>query len=509
MQSLETSSPPPAWDALDDAPPALEENPRRVNTLIVVKRTEQEFNEWAATEEGFLTLFGRFDDGEIKFEPYQLAFLASQAPYRCVEKGRQVGYSWVFACESLARSHLRDQHNSIFVSYNLADAKEKISYCQQLHEDLPLEFQKKRIVDSKLELAFQSNNAKARISRIISNPSKAPRGKKGDIYLDELAHCANDRDIYKGSTALILRAKNAQLTVCSSPLGRRGMFWEIARQEIRPYKTYWRQSVPWWISGHLCKDIKLASRLAPSMATADRIARFGKKRIRDQFDSLMLEDFQQEFEVFYSDETMTFYPFELIIPCTDPELELCEDFAAVAREARGRLVAGFDVGRKRDLSELVIFDEREHETVMLYRKSFEKTPFADQKDHLRAMLFMLSIARLSIDNNGIGMNLAEDLRAEFGSVVVTETFSTITKEVWATDFKINLQKKRIRLVRDRELVAQIHSIKKAVTPAGRVTFESEGQGKGHADLFWACAIATRKERGEQGGTLGVGFRVIG
>ena len=79
----------------------------------IVKRGEDEFKEWLATEAGFLEVIGSFDDAAIKMEPYQLSFLQTPARYRCVEKSRQVGYSWVFACESMARSHLHDTHNSI------------------------------------------------------------------------------------------------------------------------------------------------------------------------------------------------------------------------------------------------------------------------------------------------------------------------------------------------------------------------------------------------------------
>jgi phage FluMu gp28-like protein len=468
--------------------------------LIVVKRDEDEFADWVATETGFMAAFGSFGDEPINFEDYQLAFMQSTAAYRSVEKSRQVGFSWVFAIESTARSHLRDQHTSIFVSYNLADAKEKIAYCQQLHEELPLEYQKKRVVDSKLELAFQSNTGKRRISRIISNPSKAPRGKKGDIYLDELAHCVNDRDIYKGSTALIIRSRG-QLTVCSSPLGRRGVFWEIARQELRPYSAYWRQSVPWWLCSFMCKDVPGAARAgaAGKMPTAERVARFGTKAIKDQFDSLLLEDFQEEYECVYSDETLTFYPYELILPCTDAELELCEDYADVGKVAKGRLIAGFDVGRKRDLSELHLAEELPSgELVTRLMKTFERTPFADQEQDLKAMLTILPIARLSIDQNGIGMMLAENLSRDYPEVVVPEDFTMANKEVWCTDLKIRMQRKLVRTVRNRDFVAQIHSIKKSVTPGGKVSFDSERDTKqGHADKFWAWALAARKERGEQ------------
>lgn len=479
--------------------------------LIVVKRNEQEIADWVATEVGFMSTFARFGDEDLKLEPYQIRFMTAPENYRCVEKSRQIGYSWLFAVESVARTHLRDQHNSIFVSYNLADAKEKIAYCQQLHEELPLEYQKKRIVDSKLELAFQSNASHRRISRIISSPSKAPRGKKGDIYLDELAHCANDRDIYKGSTALILRAAS-QLTVCSSPMGRRGVFWEIARQEIKPYPAFWRQSVPWWLCSFMCKDVLRASREAPSMPTEERVAKFGTKAIKEQFASLLLEDFQQEFECVYSDESMTYYPYELIIPNTDPDLELCEDLADVRERLKGgRIVAGFDVGRKRDLSEFSIWEESDSDVLTChYWRSFDRAEFRDQEAELTAALSILPIARLSIDSNGIGMNLAENLSREWPDVVIAEDFTGPNKERWCTDFKIRLQRRQLRMPRNRDLIAQIHSIKKSVTPAGRVTFDAERDSKGgHADKFWSAALAARKERGEVRGEGKVSARVIG
>jgi phage FluMu gp28-like protein len=487
--------------------------PHSSGPLIVVKRDEQEFEDWAATEIGFLTSFGSYQDAQLDFEPYQIHFLKSSANYRCIEKSRQVGYSWVFACEATARSHLRDAYTAVFVSYNLADAKEKIAYCQQLHEDLPLEYQKKKVVDSKLEIAFQSNGGNRRVSRIISNPSKAPRGKKGDIYLDELAHCANDREIYKGSTALILRSAG-QLTVCSSPLGRRGVFWEIARQEIRPYRAYKRQRVPWWLCSFFCTDVRRAALEAPKLTTEERVRRYGKPGIIEQFESLLLEDFQQEFEVVYSDETLTFFPYPLIMPCTDAELELATDFAELEK-CKGRLLAGFDVGRKRDLSELAIFEEvRRGEKVVLecrMLKEYDRVAFRDQEADLRLMLSTLPVVRLSIDNNGIGMNLAENLRADFPQVVA-EDFTTTTKERWCTDFKIGLQRREIILPRERSLIAQIHSIKKNVTAGGRVTFDTEKDSstKGHADKFWACALAVQKERGELlQGPGGVRVRIIG
>ena len=56
-----------------------------------------------------------------------------------------------------------------------------------------------------------------------------------------------------------------------------------------------------------------------------------------------------------------------------------------------------------------------------------------------------------------------------------------------------------------------HSIKRRGLPSGKVTFDAERTGRGgHADRFWAIALACQKERGP-GPVRGVeiGARVLG
>jgi hypothetical protein len=67
------------------------------------------------------------------------------------------------------------------------------------------------------------------------------------------------------------------------------------------------------------------------------------------------------------------------------------------------------------------------------------------------------------------------------------------------------------LPRNRELVSQIHSIKKRVLGSGKVAFDAERTARGgHADKFWAIALACQKERGPGRGTVTeIGVRVLG
>jgi hypothetical protein len=251
-------------------------------------------------------------------------------------------------------------------------------------------------------------------------------------------------------------------------------------------------------------------RLSIEATVHKMVERFGRPTLIEQFDSLPIEDFQQEFEGKFVDETYSFFPYELILPCTNDELVLYDEPTSV-RAPEGRIVAGFDVGRTRDRSELAVFEEIEGRFTARMLRSFEGTPFAEQEAELRRLLGTLPVARLSIDRSGIGMNLAENLSRDFPQVV-GENFTNEAKERWATDFKILLQRKDVVLPKDRQLVAQIHSIKRRLTPTGKPSFEPEREeiGKGHADRFWSVALACQKERGPLPGALPeVHVRVIG
>jgi phage FluMu gp28-like protein len=176
---------------------------------------------------------------------------------------------------------------------------------------------------------------------------------------------------------------------------------------------------------------------------------------------------------------------------------------------QGRIVVGFDVGRTRDRSELAVFEEIEGRFTCRMLRSFDAVPFAEQEAELRRVLEVLPVARLSIDRSGIGMNLAENLSLDFPQVV-GENFTNESKERWATDFKILLQRRDIIMPRNRELVGQIHAIKRRVLPSGKVSFDAERNAKGHADKFWAVVLACQKERqAERPRTGEIGVRVVG
>lgn len=485
---------------------------------IIVKRDEDDLLNWLGTEEGFLSLVS-FEGETVEWEGYQLGFLRSKGKYRWCNKSRQIGFTFVMAGEALARAHIRDGYTANFVSYNRDAAKEIITYVREFYESLPLSFQKKLVRESLTELVFESNSGKrTKQSRIISHPSKAPRGKRGDIYLDEFAHYAHDREVYKGATAVISRVKGAQLAACSTPLGARGLFWEIDQQKLRPYKKHLRQRVPWWLCVAFCHDIGTAVVEAPKMETAERVERFGTEAIKDQFDGLPLDDFQQEFETLYVDETVSYYPYSLLVPLQDSELVVAKDVDdlgydkyAPVKLGTGRLTAGFDIGRRGDTSELTAVEWVKEKGVLRLSKTFDRVAYDDQEGYLRMMMNTLPIERLSIDSTGHGAHLAENLSADYEDVVEECVFTNKAKAVWAVNFKLLAQRKKLVIPADRVLLSQIHSVQRTVLPSGAVRYEGRGnasEGKHHADKFWALALAVRGDDQQDNHDHDVGVEML-
>ena len=458
---------------------------------IHTRRSEGDLGPFA-NEAHFAETFLRHAEHPLRLEAYQRRFLADRAKYRWVIKARQVGYSFLFAVEALVRCHIRRNFTAILVSYNLQDAVEKIKIARDLYEEMGGPFRKRLVNDSKTELVFESINSGRRgRSRIVSVPSKAPRGKHGTVYLDELAHYQDAKAVYSGTTATIMRS-GGQLSAASTPLGRRGVFWEVASREGGRFGHYSRQFVPWWACRYLSRDTRRAVIEAPHLSTEERVARFGSEVLRTQLESLERLQFQQELECSFVAERASFYPYDLVLGCMSDDVVLADDWTDVPKP-EGRLVAGFDVGRMRDRSELALFEQQGDRLVCRALRRFEQMPFAAQEAELRRLLDVLPIARLSLDSGGIGMHLAENLCRDYPQVVA-ETFSTESKERWATDFKIALQRRDVDLPLDRELLSEIHSIERRQNASGRLSFDAPGTVQGHADRFWAIALACQKER---------------
>lgn len=179
---------------------------------------------------------------------------------------------------------------------------------------------------------------------------------------------------------------------------------------------------------------------------------------------------------------------EWILNCQDDStLWTPEELAA----RKGDLYVGIDIGRSRDLTVIWTLELMKdghawtREVVTL-----EKMPFSRQKEEIRKRINRNVIA-VRIDKGGIGMQLAEELEEEYGRYTVEGVQLTSGRQgQLALRVREYFQGARIHIPRSAVLRQDLQQVNEVSTSAGGVPMiETDRTGIGHADRFWACALA--------------------
>lgn len=499
---------------------------------------QEAYRNYMSTNLGFIqevtsTLNGEGEYAPTRFNPIQGYLMNSTAAFLWAVKSRQFGFSFVIAAQSLAKAMLKRKHTSIFVSYNEEESKEKIVYARELYESMPRKWKlaRKLKYDNKNSLVFEKSGQNSTETRILSYPQRIIRGKGGelDIRLDEAAHCIHIRKIYTSAGPALSRASNSTLWMGSSPAGKGGLFYEVGINQDNDYGPFSRVNIPWWTVPEFCTDVETAYKHAWDMHTDERVAAFASERLRLLRKTSTIDEFQQEFECEYLDEHYSYFPWDLINGCVpivqiaDEELtehsapgdELKEVdtaragvgidhykdfeqfmFAVNSGMIEGPFLGGFDVGRTNDASEISYVSENPDTRQQILRCNIELkgVPFREQKAIVLDQFERLGrrLVKFGVDNNGIGMNIAEDLEALSYDCVVKLNFNNNAwKEEACRRFKFRMeQKDAIVFPTDRRILNQIHAIKRTLLPSGAWRFDVEANEKHHGDKFWSVLAAS-------------------
>lgn len=454
-----------------------------------------------------------------KWERFQLRFLNNQSRLSIDVKARQIAWSFTAAVDAMIDAYLNPDTPHIFVSINKEEASEKIRYAMACHEawrTVPGYPPPPRIVrQNTFEIELENG------SRLLSHPCRPPRGKaRTRIYLDEMAHYHDSlsKAIYTAALPATVKG-DGYIRIGSSPLGASGLFWDIVTQSTRSFPGYVRSFIPWWEVAYLCQDTGKASEIA-RLPTAERVTRYGTAVLVELFHNMFLEDFMQEFECNWVDESVAWISWETIKKCQDgfgngvflksnsldSARKLIDQIKNEQRHGRIEpvLVGGLDIGRTHDRTELIILGKTTTGQLPLRANvTFHQAEYDDQRDVLLEIINELPFTQVLIDRNGIGANLAESLQRMTRRRAQGVDFTNPNKELWAIEARIQAERGNVPLPLDREIAYQIHSIKKCVTAAKNNVFDAVRNEQGHADKFWAWALAVwaGAEHREKGGGI--------
>ncbi len=180
----------------------------------------------------------------------------------------------------------------------------------------------------------------------------------------------NDREVYRGSTALILRSQRSAHRLQHAARASRHLLGDRQRgaAEVPAPQAAIRAvvAVPLLLRG---RDRGSEARAVHAHRGARRPVRTPDAR-RSSSTRCRSRTSSRSSRARFVDESYSFYPYELILPCTSEEL-VAADESPTSRSPEGRLVAGFDVGRTRDRSELAVFEESEGRFICRLLRRFE------------------------------------------------------------------------------------------------------------------------------------------
>ena len=493
----------------------------------------------------------------IRLLPYQRRWVEDRSPLKMVVKARQIGYSFAATLQALLRC-LERKTTWIFLSKGERQSK-------LLMEKVQEHIQSCGIVAQAFESSFFEGASQKQLEvrlpngsviyGLPSNPDTA-RGYSGNVTLDEFAFHADAAKIYSALFPTITRGY--ALEVISTPNGQQGKFYELAksahlvdplglttsgaggaqtsqgsRRLRHPDKLEW--------SGHWC-DVYEAVRQG---------LKINIELLRAGCDDE--STFQQEFCCQFVSTAENFFSPDLLAACLSAEARTdtpahqlasgrgaekqglgtrewglgkrtssAPDFQSLSPDSLFFL--GIDIGRQHDRTVFwldEVFAVRggiagadstpapaEQQAVARLVRTLDRAPFAEQLECARELLRLERqdgqplVRRAAIDATGIGAMLAETLAEEFGPRVEPVTFTAAVKENLAYRTKRRMEKQLSLLPDTREVRRAFSAVKRVVTPSGNLRFDAVRTAAGHADEFWAKALADLAADSEPASTAG-------
>lgn len=160
----------------------------------------------------------------------------------------------------------------------------------------------------------------------------------------------------------------------------------------------------------------------------------------------------------------------------------------VPKGLRPDLYVGIDVGRTRDLT--VVWTWQRVGDVFWCRdlRTLERATFRQQKEEIRARLGR-RVVRAAIDKGGIGYQLAEELESEFRGIVEGVAMTAGVQGRLALRMAVSFGERRIRIPSDPDLRCDLRLVRRPRVVGGVDRIETLRADVGHADRFWAAALA--------------------
>lgn len=410
-----------------------------------------------------------------------------------MEKSRQIGMSWTAAYGLLRDQALGNARLDAWVSSRdetqarlfLDDC---ISFANILHiaaQDLG-----QQILDNKQRacaFVLEFSNGR-RIHSLSSNPD-AQAGKRGTRLLDEFALHPDAEKLYNIAYPGI--TWGGRMEIISTHRGAHHLFNKLV-EEAR------HGGNPKGISLHRVTlqdalEQGFLKKLKTKLPTDDARQRMDEAEYFDFIRASCVDEeaFLQEYMCRPADDRSAFLDDSMIAACSFGDNDSWQWHSIPKQLAPdSELFIGVDIARTQDLSVIWLLEKTGSVLITRMIKTFQNTPFSEQESALYELLEHPRTRRVCIDQSGLGRQFAERATQRYGEGRVQGlTFTAALKEQLAFPLRTAFENRTLRIPSTKAVRADLRAVRKDTTHSGNLRISAERTRHGHADRFWALALA--------------------
>lgn len=412
----------------------------------------------------------------INFHPYQRAWINDQSRFKIGMFARQTGKTFTSCGEIVddcIQAEIRGGRTRwVILSRGERQAKEAMDeaikpFCKAfyiIYKDLlkgkarPEFYEAEFLGDSgavykSLEVVFPNGS---RITALPANPDTA-RGFSANVFLDEFAFHQDSRKIWAALFPVISKP-GLKLRITSTPNGKGNKFYEL-----------WTAQNSNWSKHRV--DIYEAVRQGLPRDIEELKAGAGDE-------DLWLQEYLLEF----LDEASAWLTYDLIMGCEDAEAGNPDNYQG------GPCFIGNDIARRNDLWVAWVWEKVGDVFWTREIVTLKNAPFSQHDAEMDRIMNRYRVARLAMDQTGMGEKPVEDAKRRYGSTLVEGVLMSASRKLTvATSAKQSFEDRKARIPEgDPVLRADLHKTKKVVGPTGAPRLAADRDEAGHADRAWAA-----------------------
>ncbi len=438
----------------------------------------------------------------INFLPYQRAWLQDQSRFKigmftrrggktfgasgeiiddCIQAemdGRRTRWTILSRSESTAREAMDDALKPMTKAYYaVLSGLSKRGQPEFSEEDFHVPAHKREIIQGDQihhvhveEASYKAQEVRfpggSRVTAISASPDAA-RGFGGNMLFDEFAFHADSRRIW-GSAFPVAARGGHKIRVISTPNGKGNKFYELMTSEGGQ-----------WSKHHV--DIYEAVKQGLDV-NIDEL----REGMADQ------DAWMQEFELQWLDAASSWLDYDLISSCEDASCGKPSEYQG------GSVYVGVDIAARNDLFVIWVAEDVGGQLVTREIIARKRITFAEQDELLADVFRRYRVVRCRMDQTGMGEKPVEDAKNRHGEERVEGVlFTAAAKLDMATSLKESFQDRNILIpAGDPKLRADLHAIKSVPSATGSRRLVADSDTDGHADRFWAGAMAVSASEGD-------------